>query len=125
MDDRRNPVSHAHWPDVHPPRPRSILLSDVFGVSVLVGARRRAASQGRSSPTMPQMVRSPSLSSLPLAPSSSLTPPAASTAVLLGKSIASEGKGEYMYVEGHVLTTSDEPALGAAIETWETDDKGD
>jgi protocatechuate 3,4-dioxygenase beta subunit len=71
------------------------------------------------------MVRPFFLSSLPLDPPSFLTPPAASTAVPLGESIASEGKGEYMYVEGRVLTTSGEPVPGAVIETWETDDKGE
>jgi protocatechuate 3,4-dioxygenase beta subunit len=45
--------------------------------------------------------------------------------VPLGESIASEGKGEYMYVEGRVLTLSGEPIPGAVIETWETDDKGE
>jgi hypothetical protein len=46
-------------------------------------------------------------------------------AVQLGESIASEGKGEYMYVEGHVRDTSGAPIPGAVIETWETDDKGE
>jgi protocatechuate 3,4-dioxygenase beta subunit len=45
--------------------------------------------------------------------------------VPLGESIASEGKGEYMYVEGRVLASSGEPIPGAVIETWETDDKGE
>ena len=44
--------------------------------------------------------------------------------VPLGESIASEGKGEYMYVEGRVLTLKGEPIPGAVIETWETDEKG-
>lgn len=42
----------------------------------------------------------------------------------IGESIASEGKGEYMYVEGRVLTTSGEPILGAVIDTWEADSTG-
>ena len=45
-------------------------------------------------------------------------------AVPLGETIASEGKGEYMYVEGHVRATNGAPISGAVIETWETDDKG-
>jgi protocatechuate 3,4-dioxygenase beta subunit len=44
--------------------------------------------------------------------------------VPFGESIASEGKGEYMYVEGRVLTSKGEPIPGAVIETWETDEKG-
>ena len=45
--------------------------------------------------------------------------------VQLGGSIASEGKGEYMYVEGHVRDTSGTPISGAVIDTWETDSKGE
>ena len=44
--------------------------------------------------------------------------------VPLGESIASEGKGEYMYVEGYVRDTNCVPIPGAVIYTWETDDKG-
>ena len=46
-------------------------------------------------------------------------------AVPLGESIASEGKGEYMYVQGQVRDTSGAPIPGAVIDTWETDDKGE
>jgi protocatechuate 3,4-dioxygenase beta subunit len=51
--------------------------------------------------------------------------PTTSYTVPLGESIASEGKGEYMYVEGRVLTSKGEPIPGAVIETWETDEKGE
>jgi protocatechuate 3,4-dioxygenase beta subunit len=44
--------------------------------------------------------------------------------VELGESIASEGKGQHMYVEGRVLNTKGEPIPGAVIETWETDEMG-
>jgi len=44
--------------------------------------------------------------------------------VEFGGSIASEGKGEYMYVEGRVLTTEGEPIADAVIETWEADHNG-
>ena len=43
----------------------------------------------------------------------------------LWESIESEGNEEYMYVEGRVLTSSDELVLGVAIKTWETDDNGE
>ena len=46
-------------------------------------------------------------------------------AVLFGESIASEGKGEYMFVEGRVLTISGVPIPGAVIDTWETDGEGE
>jgi protocatechuate 3,4-dioxygenase beta subunit len=45
-------------------------------------------------------------------------------AVDFGESIASEGKGEYMYVEGRVLTTDGQPIPNAVIDTWETDADG-
>lgn len=41
-----------------------------------------------------------------------------------GDSIASEGKGEYMFVEGSVLNTSGVPIPAATIDTWETDSNG-
>lgn len=44
--------------------------------------------------------------------------------VEFGGTIASEGKGEYMYVEGRVLTTEGEPIADAVIETWEADKNG-
>jgi protocatechuate 3,4-dioxygenase beta subunit len=46
-------------------------------------------------------------------------------AVLFGESIASEGIGENMFVEGRVLTTGGEPIPGAVIDTWETDGTGE
>ena len=45
-------------------------------------------------------------------------------AVAAGDSIASEGKGDYMYVEGKVLSTDGHPIPDAIIETWETDGDG-
>ena len=42
----------------------------------------------------------------------------------MGESIASEGKGDYMYVEGRVLSTDGKPIANATIETWETDGTG-
>jgi hypothetical protein len=41
-----------------------------------------------------------------------------------GDSIASEGKGDYMFVEGRVMDTKGNPISGAVIETWETDASG-
>ena len=38
-----------------------------------------------------------------------------------GDSIASEGKGEYLWVEGRILDTSGNPIPDVVIETWETD----
>ena len=44
--------------------------------------------------------------------------------VSIGDSIASEGKGEYMYVEGRVMDIHGQPVPNASIETWETDSEG-
>ncbi|KAG6879631.1 hypothetical protein C0992_000467, partial [Termitomyces sp. T32_za158] len=41
-----------------------------------------------------------------------------------GDSIASEGKGDYMFVEGHVLDTKGNPVAGAMINPWESDNNG-
>ncbi|CAK5273525.1 unnamed protein product [Mycena citricolor] len=41
-----------------------------------------------------------------------------------GESIASEGKGEYMWVEGKVLDTKGNPIPNCIIDTWETDSDG-
>ncbi|KIK67479.1 hypothetical protein GYMLUDRAFT_37608 [Collybiopsis luxurians FD-317 M1] len=84
-----------------------ILLSDVLGVSSLVDSLNNAK------------------------------PPGATEACVLGpfftedahefqngESIASEGKGDYLYVHGKVLDTSGKPVAGAIIDTWETDGHG-
>ncbi|TFK65132.1 intradiol ring-cleavage dioxygenase [Pluteus cervinus] len=88
-------------------RQEFILLSDILGVSVLVDA-----------------INYP-------------TPPGATEAALLGPfytedayqlqkgdSIASEGKGDYLFVEGRVLDTQGKPIVGAVIDAWETDGTG-
>lgn len=41
-----------------------------------------------------------------------------------GDSIASEGKGDYMYVEGRVTDLQGRPIPNAVIDTWETDGEG-
>ncbi|KIM53157.1 hypothetical protein SCLCIDRAFT_1223036 [Scleroderma citrinum Foug A] len=41
-----------------------------------------------------------------------------------GESIASEGKGEYLYVEGRVLSTEGAPISDAIIDAWEADADG-
>ena len=42
----------------------------------------------------------------------------------MGESIASEGKGDYLYVQGRVLNMQGRPISGAIIETWEADANG-
>ncbi|KAA1472435.1 aromatic compound dioxygenase [Dentipellis sp. KUC8613] len=88
-------------------RQEFILLSDVLGVSALVDA-----------------INNPLIGTS--TESSVLGPFFTEDAPELehGDSIASEGKGEYMYVEGRVLSTTGEPVPNATIETWETDENG-
>ncbi|VDB88790.1 unnamed protein product [Peniophora sp. CBMAI 1063] len=88
-------------------RQEFILLSDVLGVSALVDAINNPAIGGSTENSV-------------LGPFFTEDAPD----IQLGDSIASEGKGDYMYVEGRVLNTKGEPIPGAVIETWETDDMG-
>ncbi|KAH9046792.1 aromatic compound dioxygenase [Lactarius hengduanensis] len=90
-----------------PLRQEFILLSDVLGVSALVDALNNPPVGAATESSV-------------LGPFFTEDAPD----VPLGESIASEGKGEYLYVEGQVRTTSGAPIPGAVIETWETDDKG-
>ena len=41
-----------------------------------------------------------------------------------GDSIASEGKGDYMFVEGVVTDLQGKPIPNVTIDTWETDGNG-
>ncbi|KAI0032421.1 aromatic compound dioxygenase, partial [Vararia minispora EC-137] len=90
-----------------PIRQEFILLSDVLGVSALVDALNN-----------PQVGNS--TESSVLGPFFTEDAPD----IGQGESIASEGKGDYMYVEGRVLTTTGRPIPNAVIETWETDGLG-
>ncbi len=118
-----------------PLRQEFILLSDVLGVSALVdalnnppvGAATESSVLGpfftEDAPDGASFFHFPSPCADPPTPHAISTRP--SPAVPLGESIASEGKGEYLYVEGHVRATSGAPIPGAVIETWETDENGE
>ncbi len=41
-----------------------------------------------------------------------------------GATIASEGKGDYMFVTGKVMDTKGNPIAGAVLDAWETDETG-
>jgi len=90
-----------------PIRQEFILLSDVLGVSALVdGLNNPSVSGGTASSVLGPFFTED-------APD-----------VGIGDSIASEGKGEYLYVEGRVLDIYGKPVPNASIETWETDSEG-
>ncbi|KAI0781075.1 aromatic compound dioxygenase [Trametes elegans] len=90
-----------------PIRQEFILLSDVFGISALVDAINNPPVEGATE-------------------SSVLGPFYTEDAPNLenGDSIASDGKGDYLYVEGRVLSIDGTPVPHATIETWETDGNG-
>ncbi|KAL6299228.1 aromatic compound dioxygenase [Sparassis latifolia] len=88
-------------------RQECILLSDTLGVSALVDAINNPPISGGTESSV-------------LGPFHTDDAPDLDT----GSSIASEGKGKYMYVEGRVLGTDGKPIVGATIETWETDGHG-
>jgi len=90
-----------------PIRQEFILLSDVLGVSALVdGLNNPKVSGGTASSVLGPFFTED-------APD-----------VNIGDTIASEGTGEHMYVEGRVLDTHGKPVPNATIETWETDSEG-
>ncbi|KAI1796370.1 aromatic compound dioxygenase [Ganoderma leucocontextum] len=90
-----------------PIRQEFILLSDVLGVSALVDAVNNPPDNGATESSV-------------LGPFFTEDAPDLAN----GDSIASEGKGEYMYVEGCVLSVDGTPIPNATIETWETDANG-
>jgi len=88
-------------------RQEFILLSDSLGVSTLVDSINRAKPPGATECTV-------------LGPF--FTEDAHEKEN--GDSIASEGKGEYMFVEGLVTDLQGNPIPNAIIDTWETDGFG-
>ncbi|KAK1224673.1 hypothetical protein PQX77_012419 [Marasmius sp. AFHP31] len=88
-------------------RQEFILLSDSVGLSILVDSLNNAKPPGATEGTV-------------------LGPFFTEDAQHIdhGGSIASEGKGDYMYVHGKVLDTKGNPIAGAKIDTWETDGMG-
>ncbi|KAG9035066.1 hypothetical protein FRB95_012085 [Tulasnella sp. JGI-2019a] len=114
-----------------PIRQEFILLSDVLGVSALVDSINHPRVQGSTENTVlgpffttdaadGQFLNQEYAESSGSA--STDDPP--THIVDHGQSIASEGKGEYMYVQGKLTNTAGEPVANAKIETWETDGQG-
>ncbi|GAA5826938.1 hypothetical protein JCM11251_002170 [Rhodosporidiobolus azoricus] len=88
-------------------RQEFILLSDALGLSALVDAMNH--------PTAPPATEGTVLGPFFTEDAKDLS---------AGDSIASEGKGEYMFCEGRVLDVNGKPVPNCTIETWETDDDG-
>jgi protocatechuate 3,4-dioxygenase beta subunit len=60
----------------------------------------------------------------PVCPFTGINGELSSLIVENGGTIASEGKGSYMWVEGRILDTKGNPIANAQIDTWETDENG-
>jgi len=88
-------------------RQEFILLSDVLGVSALVDAldHPRVGNSTENTVLGPFFTED-------------------AHDISHGESIASEGKGEYMYVSGNVKAVDGTSVAGAIVDTWETDDQG-
>ncbi|KZO97624.1 aromatic compound dioxygenase [Calocera viscosa TUFC12733] len=90
-----------------PIRQEFILLSDVLGLSALVDSINNARPPNATENTV-------------------LGPFFTEDAADIGHhgSIASEGKGEPLFIALRVLDTHGKPIAGAKVETWETDEEG-
>ncbi|ESK93176.1 intradiol ring-cleavage dioxygenase [Moniliophthora roreri MCA 2997] len=88
-------------------RQEFILLSDALGLSALIDSMNNAKPPGATEATV-------------------LGPFFTEDAhdVDAGDSIASEGKGNYLFVHGKVMDLKGNPIAGAIIDTWETDGHG-
>ncbi|KAK4705464.1 hypothetical protein P7C70_g735, partial [Phenoliferia sp. Uapishka_3] len=91
-------------------RQEFILLSDILGLSALVDTMNHPVPAG-SEATEATVLG-------PFFTEDSHDIPA-------GESIASEGKGEYMYVQGYVKDLQGKGIEGCTVETWETDEDGE
>ena len=103
-----------------------MLLSDVLGLSTLVDAIDHTKPPGATEATVLGPFHtddSPDCMYIYQLTSCVLTP-AVQSKVKQGESIASEGKGDYLFLEGKVLDLHGNPIPGAIIETWETDGHG-
>lgn len=108
-----------------PIRQEFILLSDTLGVSALVDSiNNPIVKGGTESSVLGPFFTEDAPESKFICISGNELASLTSRAVAAGDSIASEGKGDYMYVEGKVLSTDGTPIPDAIIETWETDGHG-
>lgn len=88
-------------------RQEFILLSDVFGVSMLVDAINNRKPSGASESTVLGPFHVPDVPELPM-----------------GSNICLDGKGDPLLVKGRILNTDGEPIEGTKIDVWQTNDDG-
>lgn len=88
-------------------RQEFILLSDIFGVSMLVDAINNRKPSGASESTVLGPFHVPDAPELPM-----------------GSNICLDGKGHPMLIKGRILNTEGQPIEGAKIDVWQTNDDG-
>ena len=88
-------------------RQEFILLSDIFGVSMLVDAINNRKPSGASESTVLGPFHIPDVPELPM-----------------GANICLDGKGHPMLIKGRILGTDGQPIAGAKIDVWQTNDDG-
>ena len=88
-------------------RQEFILLSDIFGVSMLVDAINNRKPSGASESTVLGPFHVPDVPELPM-----------------GSNICLDGKGHPMLIKGRILNTEGDPIEGTKIDVWQTNDDG-
>ncbi|MFT4743827.1 MAG: protocatechuate 3,4-dioxygenase beta subunit [Yoonia sp.] len=88
-------------------RQEFILLSDIFGVSMLVDAINNRKPSGASESTVLGPFHVPNAPELPM-----------------GANICLDGKGHPMLIKGRILNTQGSPIEGTKIDVWQTNDDG-
>ena len=88
-------------------RQEFILLSDIFGVSMLVDAINNRKPSGASESTVLGPFHIPDVPEL-----------------AMGANICLDGKGHPMLIKGRILSTDGAPIAGAKIDVWQTNDDG-
>jgi protocatechuate 3,4-dioxygenase beta subunit len=88
-------------------RQEFILLSDIFGVSMLVDAINNRKPSGASESTVLGPFHVPDVPELPM-----------------GSNICLDGKGDPMLIKGRILDTDGNPIEGTKIDVWQTNDDG-
>lgn len=88
-------------------RQEFILLSDIFGVSMLVDAVNNRKPSGASESTVLGPFHVPDVPESPM-----------------GSNICLDGKGHPMLIKGRIINTEGQPIEGTKIDVWQTNDDG-
>ncbi|KAK0207642.1 intradiol ring-cleavage dioxygenase [Armillaria fumosa] len=83
------------------------IVSDIFGASALVDLINNDRPSNATEPTILGPLYTETTQNLKK-----------------GDSIASEGKGDYLYMSGRILDVQGNPIVGAVMDVWEADQRG-